>query len=139
MHIDSRNLSPDSLLGKALDQIDTDNDGEIEQVSLYSPLPCLSPHTHPQHGYSFTHSLPRSALLPRSPPSSPSRSPHTTCLKPQHELDAFIKHTVRDQVAVKNLKRSLVAMTMLLVAMLVVVFAMGFAAIQASKESHVYV
>ena len=42
-------------------------------------------------------------------------------------------------MAVKNLKRSLVAMTMLLVAMLVVVFAMGFAAIQASKESHVYV
>ena len=34
MHIDSRNLDSNSLLGKALDQIDADNDGKIEQVCL---------------------------------------------------------------------------------------------------------
>jgi len=56
----------------------------------------------------------------------------------QHELDAFIKKTISDQVAIKNLKRGLIGMGLVLIGTLCVVFAMGFAAIKASKESNVY-
>ena len=88
MHIDSRNLDSNSLLGKALKNIDADGDGEIEQVSLniiwkadgqntYSPpSPTLFARLHPRAPWS------RSSSPPRTPPAAPPPVVHVAVMPP---------------------------------------------------------
>ena len=83
MHIDSRNLDSNSLLGKALKNIDADGDGEIEQVSLNNlvvptdktptaPPPPLSSDPNPSP----------------SPPPPPPREPIGTGCQPTSHLQS---------------------------------------------------